>query len=74
MMISNVKMNLNSFNVISLMFEQHIFNRFFLNQNINISKKSVDLCMKFDKNLSKVRISQHFKDILHTLLQDLCFL
>jgi len=30
--------------------------------------------MKFNENLSRVRISQHFKDISHTLLQDLYFL
>jgi len=71
MMTNNVKMSLNSFNVASLMFEQCIFSRFSLSQNVNISKKFIDLCVKFDRNLSRVKISWCFKNDSHTLLQDL---
>ncbi len=74
MMISDAKMSFNNFNVVLLTLKQYIFSDFFFNQNVNVSKKSVDLCMKFNENLSRVKINQHFIDVLYTLLQDLYFL
>jgi len=73
-MINDAQMCLYYFCIILLKLQKCRFDDFSFDENIDDDEKSVNLHMKLNENVSRVKIKQHFTDILYTLLQDLCLL